>query len=452
MTRREFFSLTRKVGLAGAALLVPWDFLQRIGAVEDWYAEAAALPQNYLIQNGTVSVDMSSGTSVVTTQAVNTGDATWSVSEVTDEAFLWPKTPTKPTKALKIQCTGAGSVSSSYRVDFTVAVTPKSTHNLAFFSRGDNLGGGTQTGTVRLGETSGFAKYYEWNTPFSTSAGYESKWFPRVLPMASPFTTSGTPDPTVSHVRLRVIMGASTGTTPTYYLGSVWHNTIAKPQVVIVLDDTPTTDYTAAFPYMQARRLVGSCAVDQAGVGLTVNQMLEMQTAGWSMHNHTATHPNLTTLTAAQIRTELESCRSYLVENGLNSGPSVFVIPFGARNALVDSTVAEYYPYAVFSAGETVGFPIWPGIPTPGQIDRVSMDVPVTSSTIIGYINSAVARGNSIIIYGHNVTPSAVTGNTDVTSFQPIIDHLYRLVQANLVGNPNLEQLFARLVNPRRMR
>jgi hypothetical protein len=70
------------------------------------------------------------------------------------------------------------------------------------------------------------------------------------------------------------------------------------------------------------------------------------------------------------------------------------------------------------------------------------MDVPVTSSTIIGYINSAVARGNSIILYGHNVTTSAISGNIDVDTFKPIIDHLYRLKQVGAVGNPNLEELF----------
>jgi peptidoglycan/xylan/chitin deacetylase (PgdA/CDA1 family) len=365
---------------------------------------------------------------------------------VTDEEYLWPKNPSKPTKAIKVQCTVAGTVSSSYRLDWTVAVTPRSTHNLSLLMRGDNLGGGSQTGTVRLGETSAFSKYYEWNTPFSTSAGYESRWFPRALSIALPFTTFGTPDPNVSHVRFRVILGASAGTTPTYYINAVRKNTIAQPQIAFVLDDVPTTDYTTAFPYIRDRGLVGSCAVDQAGTNMTVPQMQEIQAAGWSMHNHTATHANLSLLTAPQIRAELEACQSFLRGNNLDSGPSVFIVPFGARNATVDATVLEYYPYSVVSAGETVGTPIWPGIPTPSQIDRVSMDNPVTGSTVIGYINSAVARGNSMIIYGHNVTPSAIAGNLDLdVTFKPVVDHLYRLNQVGAVGNPNLERYFAGL-------
>lgn len=455
MNRREFFNLARKVGIVSAATMVPWKLLESVGAVEEWYAgmaHAAALPQNYLLSAGTVAVDTSAGTAGIVSQAVNSGDATWTVSEVTDEQYLWPKNPTKPTKALKIQCTGAGTVSSSYRIEFTVAIIPKSTHNLAYYTKGENLGGGTQIGEVRLGETSAFTNRYVWNTPASTSAGYESKWYSRILPMASPLSTSGTPDPAVSHVRLRCIFGASAGTTPTYYMGSIRHNTIAKSQVAIVFDDIPVTDYSTAFPYMQDRGLVGSCAVDTAGANMTVAEMLEMQAAGWSMHNHTATHANLTPLTAAQIRTELETCRDFLRTNGLDSGPSVFVVPYGARNATVDATVLEYYPYSVFSQGETVGFPIWQGIMNPSQCERVSMDAPVAASTVIGYINSAVARGNSIILYGHNVTTSAISGNTDVETFKPIMDHLYRLKAVGAVGNPNLEQFFRGMSSPRKRR
>lgn len=62
------------------------------------------------------------------------------------------------------------------------------------------------------------------------------------------------------------------------------------------------------------------------------------------------------------------------------------------------------------------------------------------------------ARGNSTIPYGHNVTTSAISGNTDVVTFKAIIDHVYRLKAANVIGNPNLEELFSMRSNPRRKR
>jgi hypothetical protein len=92
------------------------------------------------------------------------------------------------------------------------------------------------------------------------------------------------------------------------------------------------------------------------------------------------------------------------------------------------------------------------GVPNTNLTDRVAMDVPTTSATTIGRINSAVARGNSMIIYGHNTKVGAATGNLELSTFQAVMDHLYRLNQTGVVGNPNLEQLFTRRTNPRRRR
>lgn len=455
MNRREFFNLARKVGIVSAATMVPWKLLESVGAVEEWYQEqahAAALPQNYLLANGTPVVDTASGIAGIETSAVQSGDGVWAVSEVTDSSYLWPHAPTAPTKILKIQCTQAPTVTSTFYIQWIVSVIPRDTHNFLFMRRGENMNSTTQAGALFLAETSAFSKYYEWNVANTPSAGYESRWFPQIQLMGSPVSTVGTPVPANVHTRMRARFTATVGVAPTYYLCPIWANTIAKPQVVVTFDDAKTTDYTTAFPYMQDRGLVGSIAVNSGLAEMSVVQMLEMQAAGWSMHNHTTTHANLTTLTAAQMRTELETCRDYLRANGLDSGRSAMILPFGARDTAVDAVVAEYYPNAATVGGETVGFPIWPGFIEPHRIQRISMDVPVTSSTMIGYINSAVARGNSIITMGHNVTTSAISGNTDVVDFKAIMDHVYRLKAVGVISNPNLEELFSMRSAPRKRR
>jgi hypothetical protein len=300
------------------------------------------VPQNYLLSNGTVAVDTSTGIAGISTTAVQSGDGVWEVSEVTDTDFLWPHAPEDPTKILKIQCTQAPTIASTFYLQWVVSVIPSSTHNFLVIRRGDNLNSTTQASALFLAETAAFSKYYEWNIVNSPSAGYESRWYPQVLLMSSPASTSGTPVPTNEHTRMRVRFSASVGATPTYYLCPIRANTIAKTQVVITFDDAKTTDYTTAFPYMQDRGLVGSIAVNSGVAEMSVAQMLEMQAAGWSMHNHTATHANLTLLSAAGMRSELELCRSFLQSNGLNSGPSAMILPFGARDTAVDAVVHEY--------------------------------------------------------------------------------------------------------------
>lgn len=451
MNRREFLHLIPKVGAMGAAALGGWDLLRLVGATEEWYAEAAALPQNYLLSNGTLAVDTSTGTTGIDAQATQTGDAVWAVDEITDESFLWPKNPATPSKIIRVRVTTPGTVSSSYYVQWATSLVPNNTNNINIILRADNLNSEVHNAVFFVAEDATFAKYYQWNISISPSLR-ESRWWPQTFPMSSRDSTGGSPVGTNTHTRMRFRLFSNAGTSPTFYICPVYVNTVAKPQVVITLDDAHPTDYTTAFPYMHARGIVGSCAIDLTSTSMTVAAMLEMQAAGWSMHNHTATHANLSLLGAAAIRTEVETCRDYLRANGLDSGRSVMVLPFGARNATVDSVVAEYYPYAASTLEGTSGFPIWPGILEPRRIERISIDVPVTSSTIIGYINAAVARGNSIILYGHNVTTSAISGNTDVDTFKPIIDHVYRLHAGGVVGNPNLEDLFTQRTNPRRRR
>jgi peptidoglycan/xylan/chitin deacetylase (PgdA/CDA1 family) len=454
MTRREFFSLTRKVGLTSAALLVPWDLLQRLGATEDWYAEASALPQNYILRNGTAVVDTSLGSAGILSQSVSAGDATWIVEEVTDEAFLWPKAPSKPTKVLRVRVVTPGTVTSQYDVNFTVSIVPEATHSLSVIARGENLGTVSQGIVLFLAQDTSLSRYYQWNN-IQRGFPQPQTWTYQTLLISSPSQTSGTP-PTAAntHATIKLRFAVAAGETPSYYVGSIRANTLAQPQIAVVFDDGYASDYTAAYPYMQARGLVGSCAIDLFGSSnMTVPQMQELQAAGWSMHNHTTNHADLATLTEAQIRTELETCRDYLRSNAIDSGPSVLVLPYGSRNALVDQVVAEYYHYIVQSdSGAYVGFPLWMGVPNTNLIDRVSMDVPTTAATTIGRINSAVARGNSMIIYGHNTKVGAASGNLELSTFQLVMDHLYRLHQAGAVGNPNLEQLFTRRANPRRMR
>lgn len=408
--------------------------------------------QNYLIQSGSALVDTSTGIAGLAASAVWSGDATWSVSEVMDSAYLFPAGSLAPTKVLKVTCTAAGASDSSYRLEWSVNVTANTFNVITSFTRGENLGGQSQVGDFRLGQESGFTNYWVMNEPHSASSGYESKWYVPAQLLSSPNSTSGSPNLGNSIVRVRRILGAKAGTTPTYYIGPIRINTVGKPQIVITLDDGNVSDYETAFAYMQDRGLVGSCAINSSSPGMTVAQMQEMQAARWSFHNHLETHTNMTTMTAADMRDEIETCRAWLRRYDLDSGAQAFILPNGARNTTVDSVVAEYYPYTLMASGETKGFPTWGGIYNPRQVDRVSMDAPTSSATIIGYINSAVHSGHSLILFGHDVQESAPNNSTDLATFQAVVQHIARLRDSNVVDNRNLNEFFLGLTSPRHRR
>lgn len=99
MNRRDVLTLAGKVGIVSLASQVPWAWLERAGMVADYFAQAGALPQNYLVQTGSVLCDTSLGLSGIAGHQVHDGTATWAVSEVTDSTYLRPSGTSKAFRA-----------------------------------------------------------------------------------------------------------------------------------------------------------------------------------------------------------------------------------------------------------------------------------------------------------------------------------------------------------------
>src|SRR5215469_17521463 len=93
-----------------------------------------------------------------------------------------------------------------------------------------------------------------------------------------------------------------------------------RPKVIIAFDDDYQSSYDYGYQYlknygMQGTEFVISSTVN--GLGRTTTaELQEMYNYGWDMCNHTTTHPDLRTLTQAQIVSEYQTCATYLVANG----------------------------------------------------------------------------------------------------------------------------------------
>ena len=105
MNRRELFSLAGKVSLVALAQQVPWSVLERLGLVGEYLAEAAALPQNYLINSGTVLASGNNGMAAVASSASALGAGATSAVDNTDPAYIKTAGNTKSIK-LSIDATG----------------------------------------------------------------------------------------------------------------------------------------------------------------------------------------------------------------------------------------------------------------------------------------------------------------------------------------------------------
>lgn len=445
MNRRDVLTLAGKVGLLTLAAQVPWSWLERAGLLGEALSEAAALPQNYRVTTGAILTDTQLGLSGITGHQVHSGDATWSVSNETGAEWL---RPLGVTNVFKAQVTQAGTVTSQYRFDFTISRALADIYQ--FHWPIYYTGSGSPSALFYVAKEMGFTNYYTYD--FANVGLVSGRWTYQAHVRSAPAVTFGSPAYGDTFVRVRMRISIPAGQTGTFYIGPICYGWYGKPQIVFTFDDGDETFYTEAFAYMQPRGIPGSVALNREGSGtpLSVAQIQEMIEAGWSFHNHSDTHEDLATLSEAQIVSQVQGAIEYWRGQGITLDPHTFVLPYGSRNALVDTVLARYYRYSMLASGAS--FPIWDGINDPYKLFRQVIDVPTSTTTTIGAMNTADQHGNALIYMGHKLANSASSGHTEIANFKTLVDEVYRRKEANRVQVRSLAGLFTGLTNPRQVR
>jgi peptidoglycan/xylan/chitin deacetylase (PgdA/CDA1 family) len=115
--------------------------------------------------------------------------------------------------------------------------------------------------------------------------------------------------------------------------------------VVMTFDDGLESTYTIAYPIMQKYGIVGTVYVVPSWVGhsgyLTLEQLTELHDAGWTIASHTWDHQDLTTLSIADIDTELQSTIDWLNLHGFTDGAYQLAYPYGNYNDTVVQEVSK---------------------------------------------------------------------------------------------------------------
>lgn len=213
----------------------------------------------------------------------------------------------------------------------------------------------------------------------------------------------------------------------------IWVDVIAKnprsrPKLVFTFDDGSESDYTVAYPYMSARGMLGTSFLISSQIGtankMTTSQLDEMYAAGWELGNHTATHPNLSTLTKEQQRTELLTCANWLIDNGYPARAKYVALPTGNSNAETREVFAE----EEFVATRTSRQRMWNNAVmalNPYIISQtLSMSSATTVADITGAIDEAIATGKTTIINCHTLVASNPgTYSWLISDFQTVIDY-----------------------------
>jgi peptidoglycan/xylan/chitin deacetylase (PgdA/CDA1 family) len=141
-----------------------------------------------------------------------------------------------------------------------------------------------------------------------------------------------------------------------------WHHGGLLPSrpIVVSLDDGYTSHYTNAFPILRSHGWRGTLnlQVNQTRLDLKPDMVRALIRAGWEIDAHTFTHPDLTTVDAAQLRHEVADSRTVL-RRTYRVPVNFFCYPAGR----VDDTVVA----AVRAAGYLGATTTEPGLAAPSD-------------------------------------------------------------------------------------
>lgn len=198
--------------------------------------------------------------------------------------------------------------------------------------------------------------------------------------------------------------------------------------VLFVFDDALTSQLSTAYPMLATAGIKGTIYVITGTVGdsgyLTWDNLETLNSDGWDIANHTATHPDLTTLTQEQVETEIETARDALNAHGFTGASRHVAYPYGNYNATVTTAMAS----ALMKSGRIVGPDMVgtdPNVDGRYSLEDYNIQKSVSSATVISGIDAGIAAGKFPILMFHRILETE-SGQTDwsTAKFQAVIDHI----------------------------
>ena len=203
--------------------------------------------------------------------------------------------------------------------------------------------------------------------------------------------------------------------------------TTATPVASVSFDDGLQSQFANARPVLVRSGIPATFYVIGEGFGfggqyMNAGAVRQLAAEGNEIGNHTQTHPNLATLTAAQIGAEFQSAQSSIA-TAVGAAPTTCAYPFGAHNDVVVVEAAKRFAACRTTAGGL-------NFPATLQPHRL-VGYNVTNATTANDIRSAIfnVTGNDawIIFTYHGVLTDGTglpgdSGDVTVASFAAHMD------------------------------
>ena len=172
----------------------------------------------------------------------------------------------------------------------------------------------------------------------------------------------------------------------------------AIPLVTFVFDDGYDTDYLVARDIFSDQGAVACSAIITDWINrpgyMSADEILGLRDAGWEIMAHTASHPNLRSLTPAQVEDELSRSKTAL--EGLGVTVKNMVYPYNKSNETVREIARKYY-----RSGRGGKNKFNAGVIDPYDLRSFSNKQDLVAMK--GHIDRAYSEKNWLIIYHHEI-------------------------------------------------
>ena len=227
---------------------------------------------------------------------------------------------------------------------------------------------------------------------------------------ASDFTApTGAQDATV----YLLISSVGWAETDDYSLSTYTPTGFSEGLVSIDFDDGWKNIYTNGLPLLQKYGLPSTQYIISGKIGttgyMTKAQIKAFQTQGSEIGSHTVDHPDLTTLTATQLDTELSQSQATLRSDFGSSVASEFATPYGSYNDTVLTAAKKYY---VSQRSTDVGFNSKDNF-NPYNIVVQNVDATTTVAQVKAWVKQAQTQKTWLVLVYHQVENTIAAGDTD---------------------------------------
>lgn len=183
--------------------------------------------------------------------------------------------------------------------------------------------------------------------------------------------------------------------------------------VSIDFDDGWSSIYTNGLPLLKKYGLPSTQYIISGKIGtsqyMTKAQIKAFQTQGSEIGSHSVTHPDLTTVTASQLTTELQQAQKTLRADFGTSVATEFATPYGSYNDTVLTQVKKYY---VSQRSTDVGFNSKDNF-NPYNIVVQNVEASTSVAQVEAWVAQAKAQKTWLVLVYHQVENTVAAADTD---------------------------------------